>query len=258
MKVQEVKERLQELKIRPLKSLGQNFLIDDAVINQILQAFALEEFDKIIEIGPGLGSLTENLMDFREKLTLIELDKTLSSYWKDRGLNLCHQDALQYNWRNLPPNTILISNLPYQISSRILVELFISSTLEGMVLMFQKEVGERILASCEDKKQYGLISILCHLAWGVSKVTSVGKGSFYPQPDVESIVLKFEKKNVKIKNRKDFVHFLKILFSSRRKKINTTLKKKYDLTKVENKYLDMRPDQISPQEHLNIFEELYV
>lgn len=259
MKISEVKNKLEKLSIRPLKSLGQNFLIDEDIIKKIIQSENIKNYKEVIEIGPGLGSLTKSLIPKAKVLKLIELDKTLADYWKNQGVEVYHLDALKFDWSKISTNTLLISNLPYQISSRILVELFCldsKNELAAAVLMFQKEVGDRIQAEPDDKKEYGLISILCQLRWNIELVTRVSKSSFYPAPDVESLVLKF-KPNNKIKetafNHKDFVNHLKTLFSARRKKISSSLKKMPGDLDLVKKYIELRPDHLTPEEHLDLY-----
>jgi len=259
MKISEVKELLSSMELKPLKSLGQNFLIDQNVIHKICAAEDLNSYDKVIEIGPGLGSLTRKFESFKEKVTLIELDKSLAAYWVKEGFNVLHQDALKYEWGGVQEKTILISNLPYQISSRLLIELFtLDHRVDAMVLMFQKEVGERIRATPEDKKTYGLLSIVCDLFWNVKTVVRAPRQCFYPSPEIESVVLSFHKKEgLEGVNRKDFVNHLKTLFAARRKKINTSFKKQNIEVKEEFKdLLQMRPDHLNPKEHLDLFKEI--
>lgn len=256
MKVEVIKNLLEELQIKPLKSLGQNFLIDQSIIEKICTYKELDDYNQIIEIGPGLGSLTRKLELLKDKLTLIELDKSLAGYWDKEGFSVVHSDALKFDWSNIKENAILISNLPYQISSRLLIELFcLDAPFEQMILMFQKEVGDRIKAEVEDKKEYGLLSILCRLSWQVKTVTKAPNKCFYPSPEIESVVLSFERKDMSgLKNRKAFVNHLKLLFGARRKKMKGVFKKyKIDWSETDQKYLDMRPDQISAEEHLKLY-----
>lgn len=259
MKASEVKALLSELEIKPLKSLGQNFLVNQDIISKILSFHDLKSSAHIIEIGPGLGSLTRPLIKEMglAKLDLIELDKKLAGYWADQGVQTHHTDALKYDWRAVNEDTTLVSNLPYQISSRLLIELFIlNPSLKNMVLMFQKEVGDRIHAGPEDKKIYGLLSILCSLNWSVKRVTLVPKASFYPPPEIESLVLSFElKKDFDLKERRAFVEHLKLLFAARRKKIRALVKRSCkSLEGFDPNLLEKRPDHLEPKEHLDLFK----
>jgi len=261
MRKEEVLKRLKEMDIKPLKSLGQNFLIDDQLINKICQFKDLKSFDYILEIGPGLGSLTEHLEAYKDKLRLVELDRSLAAFWTEKGFNVFHKDALKFDWESEGPSkdetSLLISNLPYQISSRLLVELFCQDVkFDSMILMFQKEVGDRLRALPEDKKTYGLISVLSQLCWSIKTVTKAPKYAFFPSPEIESIVLSFSPKNgVNIDDKKGFVNFLKALFGARRKKISGTVKKLgFDVSLGD--LGDKRPDHLSPEELLELYKSI--
>lgn len=262
MKKEEVLNRLREMEIKPLKSLGQNFLIDDQIINRICVYKDINDFDYILEIGPGLGSLTRRLEANKNKLKLVELDRSLANYWSEEGFNVFHEDALKFDWKNEGPQkgqrSLLISNLPYQISSRLLVELFCQEVkFDSMILMFQKEVGDRLRALPEDKKVYGLISVLCRLCWNIKTVTKAPRSAFYPSPEIESVVLSFSlNENFEIKDRKGFVDFLKTLFGARRKKISGTVKRMgFSVTLGE--LGEKRPDHLSPEELLNLYVAIH-
>ena len=200
----------------------------------------------------------------KDKLTLIELDKSLAQHWTSEGYRTFHTDALKFDWSGVPEGSILISNLPYQISSRLLIELFVKDHgLGTMVLMFQKEVGERIRALPEDKKTYGLLSILCDLFWDVKPLVKVPGQCFFPQPEVESLVLTFEKKAFPdAVDKRDFVKHLKMLFASRRKKMGSSfknLKNNMNQNLSQSLYqslfntMELRPDSLSPKEHLDFY-----
>ena len=109
---------------------------------------------KVYEIGPGLGSLTRKIYDgYGLSPTLIELDRAFSNYWVKEGYEVYNQDALKFDWSSVKEPSILISNLPYQISSRLILNLFVKDPpFDQMILMFQKEVGQRLTACPEDKK----------------------------------------------------------------------------------------------------------
>ncbi len=257
MKISEVKELLRELGIKPLKSLGQNFLIDESIVQKICNHRELKNYEEIVEIGPGLGSLTSNFESFKDKVSLIELDRSLADYWSKKDFKVHHMDALKYDYKSIKENSLLISNLPYQISSRLLIELFCSGApFKDMILMFQREVGDRIRAVPEDKKIYGLLSIVCELGWRARTVTKAPNRCFYPSPEIESVVLLFEKKPKldEIQNKKAFVNHLKLLFGSRRKKMNSVFKRyKIQWPESYKPYMEKRPDQIDASEHLMLY-----
>ena len=185
-------QRLQELQGAPKRSLGQNFLVAEHVVERILQAVAAETGD-LLEVGPGLGTLTDELIATGRPLRLIELDKKFAQYWRERGQNVIEADALAIDWRelNLPDPTILVSNLPYQIAASLVIERSLQpSGVRSMILMLQKEVGERVTAS-PSTAEYGLLSVVAQVFWRVDKLMDASPQNFYPPPRVASRVLRF-------------------------------------------------------------------
>lgn len=256
MNKQEVLTLLESLGSKPLKSLGQNFLIDDQVVKKICEYSKINHSNEFIEIGPGLGSLTNYLNNEKNiKPKLIELDRSFANYWSEKkDYEVFNMDALKFDWKSLQKPTTLISNLPYQISSRLLVELFVvENSVEEMIFMFQKEVGFRLNATPEDKKNYGLISVLAQLKWSMETVCDVSRASFFPRPEIESRVLYFSVKDKKVDTPKDFVNHLKKLFSARRKKIKSSIKEDF---KGDLEVLEKRPDALTPEEHLDLFKSI--
>lgn len=217
--------RMQELGASAKRSLGQNFLIDSHVIEKIVAQAHSFNSSLIIEVGPGLGSLTEYLD--AERLLLIELDSKFAEYWQSQGLSVIEADALKLNWRELPTEGkeyILVSNLPYQISARLVVELSITGGPKAMVLMFQKEVTDRILSQPQSK-DYGYLSVMAQAYWDIKRLCSVSAQCFHPRPNVESAVLTFTDKNVDRTHAHRFSEFVKQAFTERRKKLINKLKR---------------------------------
>lgn len=218
----------------PKRSLGQNFLIDEQVVAKIIGAVNASPGELIIEIGPGLGSLTESLCKMDRPLVLIELDRQFADYWRERGQKMIEGDALQIEWDSLTlsPKTILVSNLPYQISSSLVIDrCFGPSELKTMILMFQKEVAQRITASPR-KKNYGMLSVMSQTFWDITSVCDAGPRCFFPSPKIASQVLKFNRKDVfggsgDVANSQAFLNFVKMAFSYRRKVIWKNLNVEY-------------------------------
>ncbi|MCJ8276454.1 MAG: 16S rRNA (adenine(1518)-N(6)/adenine(1519)-N(6))-dimethyltransferase RsmA, partial [Bdellovibrionales bacterium] len=225
---EKIKRRTTELGIEPKRSLGQNFLVSDSVVDRIIQNAVLKDFDHIVEIGPGLGSLTDRLIVAEKKLSLFELDSKFAQYWRDQGQNVIEGDALKNNWSGFPwenNKTILMSNLPYQISSRLVVELsLIHPCFDRMVLMFQKEVGQRLLAE-PATEDYGLLTVIAQTFWNLRHILEAGAVDFMPKPNVASRVVRFDRKEVDIQLRNpSFLKFVKVSFEQRRKKLLPKLK----------------------------------
>ncbi len=226
--------RLESSGSTPKRSLGQNFLIDEQVVAKIIGAVNASPGELIIEIGPGLGSLTESLCKMDRPLVLIELDRQFADYWRERGQKMIEGDALQIEWDSLTlsPKTILVSNLPYQISSSLVIDrCFGPSELKTMILMFQKEVAQRITASPR-KKNYGMLSVMSQTFWDITSVCDAGPRCFFPSPKIASQVLKFNRKDVfggsaNVENSQAFLNFVKMAFSYRRKVIWKNLNVEY-------------------------------
>lgn len=226
------RERLLE-KIRqngtgPKRALGQNFLISDHVIDRILEN-ALEtgstsfwaksgQATSILEIGPGLGALTEGLIAGCKRLSIpfsvIELDRDFAASWREQGLKVTEADALQVDWHSLslPEGTRLISNLPYQISSSLVIDRSVDPQgVASMILMFQKEVAKRILAKPKTE-DFGLLSVIAQLGWEIEVVCDAGPQDFFPPPRVASRVLRFRRKS----DAPEVAEFAKVLSFAKR------------------------------------------
>jgi 16S rRNA (adenine1518-N6/adenine1519-N6)-dimethyltransferase len=223
MKLVDLKARMQEMEVRAKKSLGQNFLVSETVIEKIIAQVREINPSFLVEIGPGLGSLTEHLLE--RKPLLLELDSTFAQYWRERGLEVFEGDALKIRWDelNLPADTWLVSNLPYQISSSLVVDRCLGpKNLVGMVLMFQKEVAERLMGKPRTSA-YGFLSILAQNFWDMKRVVDASPGDFHPPPKIASRVLKFTRK-ADVTLGKGFIGFTKAAFAQRRKFLLKNLK----------------------------------
>lgn len=226
--------KLQELGIRPNKKLGQNFLVNVDVCQKIVKAALESEPSKVIEVGPGLGALTEFLIEQSAPLTLIELDRTFVEYWQGRDASVLHIDALKLDWGSLdnPPNTCLVSNLPYQISSSLVIDRSIEPyNVSRMVLMFQKEVGQRMLAK-HRTPDYGLLTVIAQAFWKIEHLMDVGPKDFYPPPQIASRVLTFQRLEADIENPQKFLALVKVAFSQRRKFMAKNLSQIYPKEQV--------------------------
>jgi 16S rRNA (adenine1518-N6/adenine1519-N6)-dimethyltransferase len=245
--------RLQELNSGPKRALGQNFLVSDMVIDRILFAVRSEGFSEIVELGPGLGALTEDLIkitiDKKMRLTLLELDRDFCQDWRERGnrektssgleMRLFEGDALKMEWSDfqLNENALFVSNLPYQISSSLVIERSLSPAgIRRMILMFQKEVAQRISARAKTP-EYGLLTVIAQAFWETSLVCEAGPRDFHPQPNVASRVLMFKWRNKtplleaiqagQGASAQGFLKFAKAAFAHRRKLLSRNLLSDY-------------------------------
>lgn len=218
-------------RFRNKKCYGQNFLRDRQVVAEILSAAAITPEDRVIEIGPGLGVLTDELLKKAQEVNIIEIDQELITLWSQRSeanLNLHAGDALNLNWRALftSPPYILAANLPYNISTPILFKMIEERELfKRLVLMFQKEVGDRLCAP-PGGKDYGVLSVFCQLWFDLRKVVVVPPGAFYPPPKVHSIVLELTPLTAPRVSLTDFSLFRRVVkgaFGQRRKTLRNAL-----------------------------------
>ncbi|MBX3018372.1 MAG: ribosomal RNA small subunit methyltransferase A [Bdellovibrionaceae bacterium] len=256
----------EELGIHAKRSLGQNFLVSDHVIEKIVNAGAGFQPTTIIEVGPGCGALTWELKEVCERLQLIELDHELAEYWRGKNFDVIETDALKWSWdlAEFPGRKVFVSNLPYQISSSILVERSIDKVpLSGMVLMFQKEVAQRIKAKV-GAEDYGFLSVLAQTFWDVELLLEAGPRDFDPAPRIASRVLTFNPRQVQVADRPKYLKFLKACFLHPRKIMISSLmeglgRPREELTAaLEKRGLDpkIRAGELRLQQFLDLYREL--
>jgi 16S rRNA (adenine1518-N6/adenine1519-N6)-dimethyltransferase len=262
-----LKITLQELGIEPKKSLGQNFLVSDQVIQKIIRAAQETKPQFLLEIGPGPGALTFHLKNLSQNYQLIELDSKISEYWRSQGFQLIEADALQLDWsaffKQKRPMT-LVSNLPYQISSSLVIDRSLDpEPLDFMILMFQKEVAQRLRARIQDEL-YGMLSVVAQSFWKMETVTDASPRDFFPQPKVASRVLYFEKKQSPVADKKKYFKFVKAAFLHPRKLMASNLEEGLSVTKERAvevlKKLKLsekaRAGELSVQQFVDFYHEL--
>jgi 16S rRNA (adenine1518-N6/adenine1519-N6)-dimethyltransferase len=228
--------------IRAKKSLGQNFLIDKNIIDKIIQTVPITN-NEILEVGPGTGSLTrEILKNNPSKMYLIEKDTFLSESLReiiDNRVKIFNEDILKFDENSISQNKIIVfGNLPYNISTEILstwiTNLKNDYWFSNLILMFQKEVANRIIAQF-NTSAYGRLSILANWRLNIKKICDIPPESFSPRPKVQSTLIHFTPKIkfAEIKDPKNLEKITRIFFSHRRK----MLKKPFNQIFNGNKYL---------------------
>ena len=241
------------------KKWGQNFLRDPNTITKIIDCLELSKLDSILEIGPGDGALTNKLSKHAKYIHVVEIDPLLVAQLKNKNysnITVYEGDILDWDLNQLKPKTKIIGNLPYYISSPILFKLLAWHNWERMVLMFQKELTQRI-TSKYGNKSYGRISVMCQVYCDVSMNFIVSKNVFQPKPEVDSAVLTFIPKNKELPEFNNFSNLIKQAFSQRRKKLKNNLPKAYQSGKIE-KWADKRPEEICPDEFIQIYNVIFV
>lgn len=261
---QKILTRMSLLDIQPKRSLGQNFLVSDNVVNKIIEAADASQFEKVYEIGPGLGTLTDDLKEQSKSFQVVELDQKFAKYWRDQGVDVDEVDALKKDWSFSGGSHLLVSNLPYQISSRIVVDMSLQNpSFNRMVLMFQKEVAQRIVAE-SSTAQYGLLSVVAQVFWNVRLLLEAGAVDFMPKPNVASRVLVFDRKKEapNIGDSRAFLQFLKACFANRRKKLLPKLTSFQPKPNLVTTFADLgfdegvRAEKLSPEDFIKLYSHL--
>jgi 16S rRNA (adenine1518-N6/adenine1519-N6)-dimethyltransferase len=243
------------------KSLGQNFLIDKNIIKKIINIIDIGN-KNIIEIGSGKGALTNEIIKKNPKsLSIIEKDFYLSKelnlkYKKNKIVKIYNTDVLELNIEKLcKKNSVIFGNLPYNISSQILVKILKFKKwppkFTDIILMFQKELGEKIVGKFPSDN-YGRLSILTDYRLNILKKFLVSPNCFFPKPKVTSLVIHFKPKvsTIILKDISNLEKITNIIFSNKRKMINKNIKKilsKKDILLINNLKLNSRPTEIEPE-----------
>lgn len=271
--MQSIREKLKKYNITPSKKLGQNFLLNDDVLDIIINSADLKSKDFVVEIGPGLGVLTDRLVKKVNKVLTVELDDKLFKILQKEFKNIKNLEILNKNILNIPNENLLsnensykvIANIPYSITSPILKK-FTSQhpKPESMVLLIQKEVAERISAN---PGELSILGIAVQLYYKVEYISTVSKTDFYPVPKVDSAIVKLVKHN-KYEDilekynilEKELMRIVKIGFSSKRKMLKNNLasglhistQEALGLLKKANLKEKIRAQELSIKDWINI------
>ena len=254
------------MQFRAKKSLGQNFLIDKNILKKIVRVGNISKDDNILEIGPGTGNLTEYIIKEKPKSTTvvekdIKLIKILENKFK-KEIKIINKDVLKLTEDFYDKKFKLYGNLPYNISTQILAYWCLNKQIkfEKLILMFQKEVADRIIAQV-NTKNYSRITILSNWKFNIKKILDINAECFSPKPKINSTLLEFTpKKNIfKIKNPENLENITRIFFGHRRKMIKRNFVKLFknfnDISKLINIKLTDRPQNIPVEKFLMIVRE---
>jgi 16S rRNA (adenine1518-N6/adenine1519-N6)-dimethyltransferase len=256
MEVLNTKDIVKKYGFKFTKSLGQNFLIDDTVLIDIVEGAEICEEDFVIEIGPGVGTLTRELLKKAKKVCAIELDSDLIPILKEElkefeNFELIHKDALKVDFNEIigeEKSVKLVANLPYYVTTPIIVKLITEGyNFKSLTIMIQKEVAERIDAE-PNNKDYGSLSLLVQYYCNTQIVRYVKPTSFIPQPKVDSIVIRLdrlESPKVEVKDKDLMFRAIRDSFNMRRKTLSNSIKN-IGLSK-ENLSLAFENSNINPQ-----------
>lgn len=251
-------------KVRAKKNLGQHFLTDETIAENIVKS--LQEKENVLEIGAGMGVLTKYLLNYDIKnFRVVEIDKESVLYLNENYPQLkekiIEDDFLKINLDGIfTQNCAIIGNFPYNISNQILFKVFENKDKVGEVVgMFQKEVAERVVAK-SGNKTYGILSVLLSAFYDIDYLFTVPNTVFSPIPKVQSAVIRLKRNDIKELscNEKDFILVVKTAFNQRRKMLRQSLKAlSKDLSKIDEKTLTLRAEQLSVNDFINLTKNIY-
>jgi 16S rRNA (adenine1518-N6/adenine1519-N6)-dimethyltransferase len=259
---------LEKIGASPKKSLSQNFLIDGNIVRKIVAYAGIKPGENVLEIGPGPGVLTEELLAQESSVFAIEKDRKFAQalhrlQTPDHRLHIFEGDALKTPIDILPPHTKVVANLPYQITTPLLTRLLpCHEIFSSMTVMVQKEYATRLLADA-GSENYSSLSIFVQFYSHPSYGFTVEKSCFYPPPQIQSSVVQFIlKKPPKLSSEKAFFDLTRRAFQQRRKMVRSSLKTYYSLTSIERglekagKHPQARPEELSLTDFLILFQEI--
>lgn len=277
MSVKEVSNFLKDKQFRPSKKLGQNFLINPQIKQRIVNAANLQPKDIVLEIGPGVGAITSILLTHKIKLITIEVDKRLAELLTTKlktynNFTLYNIDALKVDWDKIlfeytqSSDVKLVANLPYSISSLLVLKIIRSQLISQATIMVQKEMVDRLCAKV-GTHAYNMFTILVQLFLDVQKLFDVDPSNFSPKPKVQSCVIQLTKKQsvsdlYDISDFEVIDNFLHLAFSNKRKTLVNNLIAQYDKSKILNVLQQIqlpsmiRAEQINPCDLIKIMKAL--
>lgn len=267
------KELLDEYNFTFKKKFGQNFLKDQNILDKIVNKSEVDKDTLVIEIGVGAAALTKTVAPNAYKVLGYEIDTTLKPILEDKlkeynNIDIIYDDFLnrnvnedikKYNYKKL----YVIANLPYYITTPIITKLIDDNVnVDKMVVMVQKEVGDRFNAK-PDTKNYNSLTVFLNYYFNINKLMDVSRKCFVPEPNVDSVIIELKRKETKynVKNEKIFFKLVRDAFTHKRKNLRNNLKG-YDLEKIENvlkEYnldLNVRAEHLTIDQFINISNEL--
>ncbi|MCM8818601.1 MAG: 16S rRNA (adenine(1518)-N(6)/adenine(1519)-N(6))-dimethyltransferase RsmA [Candidatus Omnitrophica bacterium] len=271
--LKDIKELIEKGQIDIKKHLGQHFLIDKNARDKIISFGEFNKKDIVIEIGPGLGSLTEGIVRKVKEYYGFEIDNDFCRILEEnfasfKNVHIIKRDFLQTDetfWNSFKGKVKIIGNTPYYLSTPILFHILkFHNKIELALLTVQKEVGEKFVGKPKTK-QYGPISVLLYIYSDTKICYYLNKNVFYPRPKVESVVVKIlplKKLRIEVNKEKNFLEFLPLIFSYRRKKLTNVIKRvfKIDKEKIEKSLEEIgikgmkRVEELIPEEIYNLYK----
>jgi len=250
------------------RPFGQNFLFDKNILNKIVSCSGVTGKDSVVEIGPGLGTLTRVLAQKSKKVIAIEFDKKLISQLTEnvsdlKNVEIVNLDALKFSYENIRGKFSVVANIPYNITTPLIFRLLeYKAKIKSMTLLMQKEVARRIVAT-SGSKEYGVLSLTTQLYTKPSLKFIVSKKSFSPPPKIDSAVVHFQvstKPTFPVKDAALFLDIVKTAFGQRRKTIKNSKNSFHGLTEALDTTSinpSIRPEKLSMQDFIRLADALH-
>lgn len=270
--IQTTKYLLNKYELLAKKSLGQNFIVDSNIIDRLIAHAKLSKDVAVIEVGPGLGSLTQELINHAGKVVSIEIDQNmveiLSDLFKDKEkFQLIYSDILQFDLESLVKQlkseykeVIIVANLPYYITSEILIKLFkLQDKVDTVMLMVQREFAQRLTAQ-KNSKDYRTLTVLAQTFYKSKIIMRISKHVFYPRPNVDSAIILMKAKNEsEVLNLESYADFIEMCFTQKRKTIYNNLRSRLgeDLAKKILEKSGVKASERASDLDLSKFLEMY-
>ena len=256
------------MKVKPKKSLGQNFLVNSDIIDKIVKCGISNDSENVVEVGPGTGNLSKAITLKKPKnFFVIEKDEKLCNLLEEKfndSVSIYNDDILNFKLNKLNySNLVIFGNLPYNISTQILINWILNdynfTKIKKLVLMFQKEVADRILGKVNEKN-YGRLSIISNWKLKIKREFDIDASAFFPRPKVASTLLSMVPKNnyFKITNPEKLEEITSIFFNQRRKMVKKPLNKIFNNNEIIIKKLNidtnLRPQNLKPEVYFQLAE----
>ena len=259
-----IKEIMSNEGILPQVKFGQNFLCDETIISNIVSLCEIGKETKVLEIGPGLGSITFPISEVADDFTCVEIDNGLARYLKENlsGVNIINDDFIKHKFENPESFNVVVSNIPYYVMTDIMKKLFSEFNKAGkMVFMVEDEAIARI--DCKpNSKQYGPLAILCALYGKYTYEFKVPHTAFVPQPRTTSAVISFRREDTADILSPDFVKFVNSCFAMRRKLLKKNLSSIAKSDSIDEAFLKLgidsnsRAEDLEPEQFARLFQAL--
>lgn len=269
--LQTTKAILDKYKLSAKISLGQNFLVDLKVIDKIIDHVDKSDDCVIVEVGPGLGALTEKLLTISKKVIAIEIDKNMVEVMEDNfkdkeNFEIIHEDILKVDLKKLVTDlrkeykdVYLVANLPYYITSDILLSVFaLDDPFDQVMIMVQAEFGQR-LVSAHNTKDYRPVTVIAKTFYKCNLSFNVSKNVFLPKPNITSAIVKLVRKDTKIEDKADYIKFVQLCFTQKRKTLFNNLRTEFSnefttsLLESAKIPLNSRPAQLDINDYIRLY-----